>query len=87
MNYLGVLYHEGNMGVELDVVQGAKWFLKAAEAGNPTGMQNYIQCLIDGTGVARNAAEVARWRGKLRDAEEAVAAMSLKLKRSYGGGR
>ena len=58
---VGMMYAIGK-GVQQDYHAAAKWFLTAAEAGNPRAAINYVGSLRSGMGNLRNDPELgARW--------------------------
>ncbi len=58
---VGMMYATGK-GVQQDYVEAAKWFLTAAEAGNPRAAANYVGALRSGTaGLRGNVELTARW--------------------------
>jgi TPR repeat protein len=65
MNELGVHYQRGDC-VEVDSVQAAKLFEKAAELGLVIGMLNWGDCLSNGLGCPRNREEANEWHGFAR---------------------
>jgi TPR repeat protein len=57
----GTMYAVGK-GVQQDHHEAAKWFLTAAEAGNPRAAINYVGSLRSGMGNLRTDPELsARW--------------------------
>jgi TPR repeat protein len=47
--------------VHPDARAAARWFLRSATAGNPSGQNHFGVCLCAGRGVRRNDAEALRW--------------------------
>ena len=56
----------------------ARWYRKAADAGNAQGMNNLGAMYTTGTGVAKDAAVAVRWYRKTADAGDQDAKDSLK---------
>jgi TPR repeat protein len=63
MRNLGLLYENG-LGVTKDAAEAARWYQKAADAGDALGMVNLGSMYENGTGVTKDAAEAARWYRK-----------------------
>lgn len=57
---LGYNYSTGN-GVEKDLVEGAKWYLRAAEQGHAYAQFNLATVYSTGQGVVEDKAEAAKW--------------------------
>ena len=61
MNYLGVWLNAGKYGMGKDAVRAAKYFIKAAEAGNVSAMRNLAYCYKDGDGIAVDIGKAKYW--------------------------
>eukprot|EP00729_Bicosta_minor_P032595 gene32595-biopygen17417 len=73
---LGAMYANGE-GVEQDHVEAAKWYRKAAEAGNATAQCNLGYMYDNGKGVEQNHIEAAKWYRKSAEAGYAMAQFNL----------
>jgi TPR repeat protein len=51
--------------VTTDPIEAVKWFRGAAEQGNPKAQNNLGHCLANGTGIARDDVDAARWMRRL----------------------
>ena len=51
---LGVSYEYGKFGIQKDRKEAFKWYMKAADMREVTGMSYAGHCLIEGIGVKRN---------------------------------
>ncbi|MEC9054413.1 MAG: tetratricopeptide repeat protein [Verrucomicrobiota bacterium] len=58
---LGVMYENGQGGLAKDWAKAAEWHLKAAEQGYPQSQYNLAMMYESGMGVAKDAAEAAKW--------------------------
>ena len=58
---LGVMYENGQGGLQKDLAKAAEWHQKAAEQGSPRSQYNLAMMYESGTGVAKDAAEAAKW--------------------------
>ena len=81
---LGYMYDMG-LGRERDVATAAKWYRKAAEAGNPLGENNLADLYLRGEGVTQNDAEAFAWFQKA--AEQGHTGARIKLGYLYVQGR
>jgi TPR repeat protein len=54
-------------GVRKDVVEGVKWYKKAAEQGHAVAQFNLGICYDNGNGVKKDREEAARWFKKAAD--------------------
>jgi len=73
--YLGDLYHRGE-GVRSDLAEAARWYLKAANAGDTESQYRIASMLGSGVGVDRNPEEAFSWGKKAADKGH-VAAMEF----------
>lgn len=64
--YLGYCYDEG-IGTAKDPEKAFQLYMKAAEAGSKTAMNNIALCYENGTGVAKDYAEAIKWYNKAID--------------------
>ncbi len=76
----GVDYRDG-VGVSKDYAEAAKWFLKAAEAGNADGQTMMTGMYLLGMGVTPNLSEAVKWSMKAADQGHA---QSVKVLLSVG---
>ncbi|MEL0110203.1 MAG: tetratricopeptide repeat protein [Rickettsiales bacterium] len=60
---MGVMY-EGGYGVDKDLVEAARWYLKAAEAGLASAQYNLGIFYQFGQGVRKSAAEAYTWHSR-----------------------
>ncbi len=58
---LGIMYENGQGGLQKDLAKAAEWHLKAAEQGYPRSQYNLAMMYESGMGVAKDAAEAAKW--------------------------
>ncbi|MDE6464557.1 MAG: sel1 repeat family protein, partial [Muribaculaceae bacterium] len=75
--FIGYMYRMGQ-GTAQDYAEAVRWFLKAAEGGNPDGMYNLGYMYREGRGVAQDYAEAVRWYRK------AIAAGSINAMTNLG---
>ena len=73
-------------GVAKDAAEAAKWIRKAADAGNPVGMDGLGQMYLSGQGVPVDAAEAVTWFRKGVNAGNAPAMYHLGLVLENGSG-
>jgi TPR repeat protein len=85
MTNYALLVKDG-VGVAKSDTEAAKWFLKAAEAGNEAAMTNLAGFYEAGRGATKDAAEAARWYRKASDAGNAIAMHRLALMYEAGRG-
>jgi uncharacterized protein len=71
------MYANGT-GVAKDAAEAVRWYRKAADAGEPGGMNGLGVMYETGTGVAKNAAEAVRWYRKAGAAGSQDAKVNLK---------
>ena len=69
----GKRFFDGAPGVQRDPVQGAAWYLKAAEQGYAPAEAAYADCLRDGTGVRKDGAASRSWYAKAAAQENTLA--------------
>jgi len=74
---LAVIYEVGNYGVDVDVVEAAKWFRYAAERGHVEAMAEYAMSCELGCGVEQSDAEALEWYVKAANAGHAEASFSV----------
>ena len=67
MGHLGRMYEEG-CGVGKDELEAARWYRKAADAGNVKGMGYLGAMYEEGRGVGKDELEAVRWYRKAADA-------------------
>jgi TPR repeat protein len=83
---VGLAYYSGQ-GAPQDYAEALKWFRKAADAGNPWGMNNVGSMYEDGYGgLQRDAAQAVAWYRKGVDAGNARSMTLLGLMYEYGRG-
>eukprot|EP00729_Bicosta_minor_P011824 gene11824-biopygen25110 len=82
---LGCLYLNGK-GVEQDHVEAAKWFQKAAEAGNAMAQFNLGILYHTGKGVEQDHVEAAKWYRKAAKAGLTEAQHNLGIMHAHGKG-
>ena len=58
--FMGYCYEFGR-GVAKDVVTAVKWYLSAAEKGDPDAQRNLGTCYRDGTGIAKDHGKAFYW--------------------------
>ena len=68
MLYLGELYSEGR-GVQQSHSEAFKWYMKAAECGDPEAMLNLGIAYEEGLDVERNYGEAFKWYQKASEPE------------------
>eukprot|EP00729_Bicosta_minor_P007000 gene7000-biopygen5174 len=73
---LGNRYHDG-VGVEQDHIKAAKWYRKAAEAGDAMAQCNLGNMYFNGKGVGQDHVEAAKWYRKSAEAGYAAAQCNL----------
>jgi TPR repeat protein len=61
---LGSIYAGGSVGVEQSYEEARKWYLRAADLGEPQGMDAYANLLETGSGGPVDYAEARRWYEK-----------------------
>ena len=66
MHQMGFDYMNGAYGtpIKKDEIEGARWFRKAAEAGEPRAMHKLAEALATGKGVTKNEVEALKWYRK-----------------------
>jgi hypothetical protein len=73
---LGFSYATGN-GVQANMEEAAKWFMRSAEQGHSGGMSNLGMCYEYGRGVNKNISEAIKWYNKAVDLGDTTAALNL----------
>ncbi|MFA7368847.1 MAG: tetratricopeptide repeat-containing serine protease family protein [Kiritimatiellales bacterium] len=82
---LGLCYAKGD-GIERDLKEAAKWYLKAAEQGNANAQFN-LGCLFGGgKGVDKNYGEAVNWYRKAADQGDATLQYNVGSSFQYGIG-
>jgi TPR repeat protein len=76
MNNLATMYRDGT-GVAKDETEAARWFRKAADAGNSRAMANLGTAYENGGGVKKDLEEAVRWYRKAADAGNDFARAAL----------
>lgn len=76
MNRIRVKYYEGEV-VEKDFEKAAKWFRKAADAGNAIAQYNLGNLYYNGEGVEKDFVEAAKWFRLAADAGNANAQTAM----------
>ena len=61
MCHLGDAHTRGNLGLEKSMSRSHRWYLKAAELGNPIAEYNVGSQLINGAGVDKNESEAFKY--------------------------
>lgn len=84
-NELGERYFYGN-GVEANMEEAAKWFLKAALQGNTAAEGSYGQFLLWGVGLEKNEVEAEKWLLKAARKGDRYAQNDLAFMYYYGWG-
>ncbi len=82
---LAYAYATGEGGVEKDDAEAFRWYLRAAEGGDPRGQQEVARRYDEGLGVERNSDEATRWYQAA--AEQSHPAAQLALARRHREGR
>ena len=59
-NSLGIAYSKGK-GVPMDMVEGIKWFRKAADQGHAEAQYNLSACYMEGRGVGKDFSLCMIW--------------------------
>jgi TPR repeat protein len=77
MDNLGYVYEKG-IGVTRNYTEAARWYRKAADAGNARGMSNLGYMHEKGLGVTKNYTEAVRWYRKAANAGNKYAIKRLK---------
>ena len=57
----GAIYYYGKNGMKVNRSEGAKWYAKAAECGNSSGMWRLANCFMKGIGVEQNFDKAFQW--------------------------
>jgi TPR repeat protein len=70
--------YEDGAGVSKDLAEAARWYRKAADAGDARGMNNLGGMYEYGAGVSKNVAEAVRWYRKAADLGDEYAKAALK---------
>jgi hypothetical protein len=83
MTNLGYM-HENGLGVAVSYQEAIKWYLMAAQAGDPFAMDNLGNMQSAGRGFQRNDPEAAKWYRKA--AERGFTVSMVRLARMYHGG-
>ncbi|KAG0275035.1 hypothetical protein BGZ95_009249 [Linnemannia exigua] len=70
---LGDMYKDGSQGVTLDYHQAMKYYLKAAERGDPVGQRKVGALYYHGLGVKQDFQAAMKWYRKAADQGDAIA--------------
>ncbi|KAF9091310.1 hypothetical protein BGX23_005278 [Mortierella sp. AD031] len=82
---LATAYKDGTDGLPQDYKLAMKWFLKAAECGDPSAQWNAGLLLENGQGIPRDSSQAAEWY--LKSASQGLASAQFNLGRLYNRGQ
>jgi TPR repeat protein len=83
--YVANMYRRG-YGVKRDMTLAARWYRRAAEQNEPSGMYNYGVHLRDGAGVTPDQKAATQWFEKAAQRGHTAAMFNLGLRISHGKG-